>query len=124
MLHYTIFGAKKQGKTGNFVGNSWIRQSWQRNRVITGSGLLPLRGRAPEKAHVIPIKGGVIRKAATGTDRGGTLPLRKHFSGHHEAFFTDVLLGCLVQLLLEKAEEVALAHVESVGDLTDVQGGA
>ena len=80
----------------------------------TGSGLLPLRGRAPEKAHVIPIEGGVIRKAATGTDRGGTLPLRKHFSGHHEAFFADVLLGCLVQLLLEKAEEVALAHVESV----------
>ena len=65
-----------------------------------------------------------IRKTATGTDRRGPLPLQKQLLGHHEAFFTDVLLRRLVQLLLEKAEEVALAHVESVGDLTDVQGGA
>ena len=112
MLHYTIFGAKKQGKTGNFVGNSWIRQSWQRNRVITGSGLLPLRGRAPEKAHVIPIKGGVIRKAATGTDRGGTLPLRKHFSGHHEAFFTDVLFD---RFNVVSARDNLMVHYISVG---------
>ena len=114
MLHYTIFGAKKQGETGNFVGNSWIRQSWQRNRVITGSGLLPLRGRAPEKAHVIPIEGGVIRKAATGTHCRGPLVLREHFPRQHKALFTDILQGRLVKLPFEQAEQVALAHVEPV----------
>ena len=76
-----------------------------------------------EQRTIVTVKRGVVAKAAPLANRGGLFACGQHLVRQQQAFFRDILLGCLMQLLLKQTEQIAFADKQMLRHLADGRDG-